>query len=137
VIKNPPANAGDMGLIPRPGTIPHAKRQLSPSTTTGEWLLLAAARESSLSQKQQPSTAKKKINKQINKLKFKKSFNYLFGCTRSSLQDSGSLLQNVGSLVEACGIWFPDQRLNLGPLCWEYGVLATGPPGESLPDDFK
>ncbi|XDB51726.1 hypothetical protein ABFV05_005342 [Capra hircus] len=31
-------------------------------------------------------------------------------------------------LVVACGIWFPDQGLNLGPLNWECGVIATGPP---------
>ena len=31
-------------------------------------------------------------------------------------------------LVAACGILFPDQGLNLGPLHWEHGVLATGPP---------
>ena len=34
-------------------------------------------------------------------------------------------------LVAACGIWFPDQGLNLGPLCWEHGVKGTGPPGKS------
>ena len=29
-----------------------------------------------------------------------------------------------------CGMWdqFPDQGSNLGPLRWEHGVLATGPP---------
>ena len=26
--------------------------------------------------------------------------------------------------VAACGIWFPDQGLNLGPLHWEHGVLS-------------
>ena len=31
-------------------------------------------------------------------------------------------------LVEACGISFLDQGLNLGPLCWECRVLAAGPP---------
>ena len=30
----------------------------------------------------------------------------------------------------ACGIYFPDQGSNLGPLHWEHGVLATGPPGK-------
>ena len=35
-------------------------------------------------------------------------------------------------LVAACGIWFPDQGLNPGPLHWELGVLSTGPPGKSL-----
>ena len=32
----------------------------------------------------------------------------------------------------ACVILFPDQGSNSGPLHWEYGVLATGPPGKSL-----
>ena len=35
------------------------------------------------------------------------------------------------SLVGACGIQFPDQGANPGPLHWEHGVLATGPPGKS------
>ena len=37
VVKNPPSNAGDMGLIPGQGTkIPHAEGQLSPCATTTE-----------------------------------------------------------------------------------------------------
>ena len=37
VVKNPPYNAGDVGLIPGQGTkIPHAAGQLSPSDTTTE-----------------------------------------------------------------------------------------------------
>ena len=32
-------------------------------------------------------------------------------------------------LAVACGIQFPDQGLNPGPLHWEVRVLATGPPG--------
>ena len=51
----------------------------------------------------------------------KKKFIYLFGCTRSA-----------GSLVEVCGIKFPNQGSNLGPLQWESGVLATGPPEKSF-----
>ena len=35
-------------------------------------------------------------------------------------------------LAAACGIQFPDQRSNPGPLHWKHGVLATGPPGKSL-----
>ena len=35
-------------------------------------------------------------------------------------------------LIAACGIQFPDQGANLGPLHWELGVLVTGPPGKSL-----
>ena len=29
-----------------------------------------------------------------------------------------------------------DQGWNLGLLCWEHGVLATGPPGKSQGQDF-
>ena len=35
-------------------------------------------------------------------------------------------------LVVSCGISFPDQGSNLGPLGWKHGVLATGLPGKSL-----
>ena len=35
-------------------------------------------------------------------------------------------------LVAACGIQFPDQGLNRGPLHYECRVLAAGPPGKSL-----
>ena len=55
-----------------------------------------------------------------------------------STWDRQSLLQHAGSsvtacepLIEACGIQFPDQGLNLGPLRWERRVSATGPPGKS------
>ena len=34
--------------------------------------------------------------------------------------------------IEAGGTWFPDQESNQGPLHWEPGVSATGPPGQSL-----
>ena len=39
VVKNLPAHAGDMGLIPGPKNISHAVGQLSPSTTTPEPVL--------------------------------------------------------------------------------------------------
>ena len=32
----------------------------------------------------------------------------------------------------ACGIQFPDQGSDPGPLHWEHRVLATRPPGKSL-----
>ena len=35
-------------------------------------------------------------------------------------------------LVAPCGIKFPEQGPNLGPLHWEHEVLAAGPPGKSL-----
>ena len=43
----------------------------------------------------------------------------------------GSLVAACELLVVACEIYFHDQRWNLGPLHWEHGVLATGPPGKS------
>ena len=39
--------------------------------------------------------------------------------------------------IAACGIWFPDQGLNGGPLHWEQRVLVTGPPGKSWDLDFR
>ena len=36
MVKNPPAHAGDMGLIFGPGKIPHATEQTSPCPTTTE-----------------------------------------------------------------------------------------------------
>ena len=49
----------------------------------------------------------------------------------------GSLLKNIylfiwlcQVLVAACGISFPYQGLNPGPLNWELGMLATGLPGK-------
>ena len=38
-------------------------------------------------------------------------------------------IQLLWVLVVACGIQFPDQGSNLGPLYWECGVLASGPSG--------
>ena len=39
MVKNPPCNAGNLGLIPGWGTkIPHAVDQLSPSATTREFV---------------------------------------------------------------------------------------------------
>ena len=49
---------------------------------------------------------------------------YLSGCT-------GPSLWCAGSLVGTCRVFLPNQRSNLGPLRWECGVLATGPPGKS------
>ena len=46
-----------------------------------------------------------------------------------SLQHTGHLVAMCELLVVACGIQFPDQGSNPGPLHWEHGVLATGPPG--------
>ena len=75
----------------------------------------------------------------------KHRFICLFACTGSYLRHVGSSLPRAGSslrhegssvvacklLVVACGIQFPDQGSNPGPLHWERGVLATGPPGKS------
>ena len=48
-----------------------------------------------------------------------------------------SQLWHEGSLVVICGIWFPEQGSNPGPLHWECGVLAMGPPGKSLKLKFS
>ena len=57
---------------------------------------------------------------------------YLLGCTRSQLQHVGSLIAACQLLVAACGIQFPDQGTNPGPLHWESRVLATEPSQKSL-----
>ena len=45
--------------------------------------------------------------------------------------DAGSLVVACKFFVVACGIQFPDQGSNLGPLLWELEVLTPGPPGKS------
>ena len=40
-------------------------------------------------------------------------------------------------IVAAHGIQFCDQGWNLGPLHWECGGLATGPPRKSLTGSFR
>ena len=52
------------------------------------------------------------------------------GALWSLLWSARPLLATRELLVVAGGIWFPDQGLNLGPLHWELGVLATGPAGK-------
>ena len=61
------------------------------------------------------------------------NINYLFGCTRSELRYElpSIFIAACGPLVAVCGIQFLDQRLNPGPLLWEHGITATGPPGKS------
>ena len=72
---------------------------------------------------------------------------YLFGLSCGT-RDVQSSLRHAGSLVEAfqifffffkavsCGIYFPDQGSNLGPLHWECGVFTTGPAAKSQPYQF-
>ena len=49
-------------------------------------------------------------------------FFHLFGCAGSQLHHAGALIVHAESLVVACGIQFPNQGSNLGPLHWELGV---------------
>ena len=49
----------------------------------------------------------------------------------SELWHARSLAATCELLVAECGIQFPDQGSNLGPLPWEYGG-TTGPPEKSL-----
>ena len=44
----------------------------------------------------------------------------------------GSLVVAQEPLVAGCGIEFPCQGLNPGPLHWDHGVLAIGLSGKSL-----
>ena len=48
------------------------------------------------------------------------------------VRHAGPLIAACELLVAVCGIWFPGQGSNPGPLHWECRVLATGPPGKSL-----
>ena len=54
---------------------------------------------------------------------FLKIFIYLLGCPYV--------------LAAPWGFLFPDQGSYLGPLQWEHGVLATGPPGKSSINIFN
>ena len=47
---------------------------------------------------------------------------------------AGSFTVALGPLVVACGLSFPDQGSNLGPLHWELEVLAPGTPAKSQED---
>ena len=62
MVKNLLANAGDMGLIPSPGTkIPNAAGQLSPHATAPEsvpWSLFSATRDAA-TLRSPPATAKR------------------------------------------------------------------------------
>ena len=51
--------------------------------------------------------------------------------------DTNSLVVARKLLAVAGGVsLFPSQALNLGPLHWECGVLATVPPGKSSPPNL-
>ena len=72
-------------------------------------------------------------------LKKKKKSLLLFVCTGSLSRRACSLVFAVVCKTATCysrtpscggGIWLPDQGLNLGPLHWELGILATGPEGK-------
>ena len=58
-------------------------------------------------------------------------FKYSFDCAAAAHGIFSLSCSTQGLLGAACGIWFPDQGWNLGPLCWEHGVLAAGPPRKS------
>ena len=69
---------------------------------------------------------------------------YLCGCIWSKLGHMGSLIFIVACLVgapkplvAACGISFPNQGLNLGPLHHEREILVIGPPRKSPGHYFK
>ena len=53
-----------------------------------------------------------------------------FGCAGFLLWHEGSLVATRKLLAVVHGISFPDQGWDPGPLHWECGILATGPPGK-------
>ena len=57
--------------------------------------------------------------------------NTYLAVSRCQWQHAGSLVAARELSVSTCGICFSDQELNLGPLHWEHGVLATEIPGKS------
>ena len=57
----------------------------------------------------------------------------VYGVAQSDTTETTQQQQHTGCIVVACGIQFSDQGSNPGPLHWECGVLATRPPGKSLP----
>ena len=64
---------------------------------------------------------------------FKLSFIYLVVPGLSCRQRAPQLWHANSQLRHACGIQFPDQGSNPGPLHWEHRALTTAPPGKSLP----
>lgn len=71
----------------------------------------------------------------LNFLEIKKKITYL-AAPGLSCHMWGLRLWHADSSLQPCGIQFPNQELNLGPLHWEHGPPATGPPGKS-PNFFK
>lgn len=70
-----------------------------------------------------------KVQKELNFILF--LILYLFLCLFIYFAAPG-LSRGVQNLLPAaCGTQFPDQGSNPGPLCWEGGVLATGPQRKS------
>ena len=63
---------------------------------------------------------------------------YLFWLLQVLVVARGTFIVAWGNpqLWHACGIQFPDQGSNWGPLHWECGVLPTGPPGKSPSSDL-
>ena len=45
---------------------------------------------------------------------------------------SSEIYDGLAAVYDYGQMGFPDEGLNAGPLHWELGVLATGPPRESL-----
>ena len=56
---------------------------------------------------------------------------FVAACKTFSCGMQGTLVVACELSVAACGIKFPDQGWNPGPLHWEHGALATGSPGKS------
>ena len=64
-------------------------------------------------------------------------FLYLVAPGLSCSRQAPQLQYAKSQLRHACGIQFPDQISNPGPLHWEHGVLSTVPPGKSPVNEFR
>ena len=58
-----------------------------------------------------------------------KTYPFFLFNIHSFIWPCGVLFAACELLVVAYGIYFPDKVSNPGPLHWEQGILATGPPG--------
>ena len=62
-------------------------------------------------------------------------FTYIWGS--GGIYTADTFYFQVRLFFFVCLFWiFPEQGSNPGPLPWDWGVLATGPPGESQHDPF-
>ena len=144
MVKNPPANAediNDMGSVPGLGRSPGGGHGNSLQYFCLQNPIDRRAWKATVHRVTKSWTRLKRLSTYAYTtcscaqlfLCFNSSNIYLFiGYAVSQLWHEGCLVVECKLLVAACRIQFPDQGSNPGLLCWERGVLVTGPPGKSL-----